>query len=192
MGNGFTTVRCSSRLTVQIHGLQEVRAVGLNVEANQVRAQQSVYEFSLPGTNTECLRVRPRDMPEDCHARIGARLLNHPGQKREVIILGQQHRTVHALHLLQHRIGEPPVGRLIVLPVGNPKHGASVGNVAERPEPLVGKTVVVAFLFFLAQPDAAQRIARIVGRYAQMIMFVHGLTIRVPTPVRNPCSVTST
>ena len=61
------------RLQRTVHGLQEVVTVSLHVEANEVGAQQSVQQFSLPGTNVEGLGIGPWDMPEDGHAGVGTR-----------------------------------------------------------------------------------------------------------------------
>ncbi len=60
-----------------IDRLQEVGAMRLNVESNEVSAQQSVDEFTLPGANTECFGIRPRNVPEDGDASVGAGLLDH-------------------------------------------------------------------------------------------------------------------
>ena len=98
---------------------------------------------------------------------------------------------VHALHFFQYRICEPAVGPFIVLPVGATKHRARVRNMTERPQPFVGKTVVVTFFFFLAQPHATQGVARIVGRNSQPIVLVHGLAVCVPASVCHPGSITS-
>jgi len=54
-----------------VHGFQEIVAVRLNMEAEKIRAQQSIQEFPLPGTDPEGFRVGPRYVPEDCHPGIG-------------------------------------------------------------------------------------------------------------------------
>ena len=93
------------------------------------------------------------------------------------------------LDFLQHRIGKLPVRVLIAFPVRRAKDRPRVSDVAQRPETLVRKSVVVAFLFFLGQPDAPQRVLWFVGRNAQAIVFVHRFAIRIARPRRDPRSV---
>ena len=42
-----------------IHRLQEIIAMRLDVEADQIRAQQPVEQLALPGADPECLGVGP-------------------------------------------------------------------------------------------------------------------------------------
>ena len=51
----------------------------LNVEADEVRAQQAVQQLTLPRANAEGFRIRPGNMPEDGHARVGMLGLDHGG-----------------------------------------------------------------------------------------------------------------
>src|ERR1041385_7362573 len=76
-----------ARFDRAIDGLQKMIAVVLHVEAYQVRAQQALEQFPLPGADPERFRIRPRDMPEDTDARVGATLLDHLRQEGEVIVL---------------------------------------------------------------------------------------------------------
>ena len=69
-----------ARLNDPVDRLQKISTMGLNVEPDQVGAQQPVHQFALPWTNSEGLRIRPRDMPENGHARIRPFLLDQPGQ----------------------------------------------------------------------------------------------------------------
>ena len=61
-----------ARFQRAVHGLQKVVAVRLDVEADQVGAQQAVEQFALPRADAEGLRIRPGDVPEDGDARIRA------------------------------------------------------------------------------------------------------------------------
>src|SRR5438132_2086029 len=111
----------------------------LHVETDQVRAKQAIDQLTLPGTNAECLRIRPRDMPEDGDASVGSLLFDHSGNQREVIVLYQHDRPRCAFHFLQQSIGEFPVYGLVVAPVVGTKNGPRVSDVAERPEAFVSK-----------------------------------------------------
>ena len=156
-----------ARFDNAVDRLQEVGAVRLNVEAEEIGAQQPVHQFALPRTNPERLRIRPGNMPEDGHARVGPALLDHSRQQGKVIILHQHDRAADVLHLFQQGVRELAVHFLIMLPVAGAEQRARVGDVAKRPEPLVGEPVVIAFLFFLGQPDSPQGVARIVRRNQQ-------------------------
>ena len=77
-----------------------------------------------------------------------------------------------------------------MLPVAGAEQWAGMSNVAERPEPLVGKPVVIPLLFFFRQPHSPQDISRIIGRDQQPVIGVHHVHISVAGPVRDPGPVT--
>src|SRR5579883_2998522 len=153
-----------------IHGLEEIMTMRLNVKADEVRAEKAFQHFRLPRTNSERFRIGPRNVPEDCNARVGALLLNEARQQREMVILDENHGFNEAVNLLQYGIGELLIGTLILIPVAHAECRTSVGDVAERPESFVGKSVVVAFLFLLRKPDATQRVTRLRGGNAQAVI----------------------
>ena len=161
----------------------------LRVKTNQVRPQQSVNQLTLPGTNSEHFRIRPRNMPENCYARIRTGFLHHSRQEREVIILRQQDGRFRAFHFIEHRIGKVPVGLLVTQPVVGTKNGACMRDMAKGPQSFVGETLVIAFLFFCCQPHAPQVVAGPVRRDAQAIVRIHGLAVCATCAVRDPCSV---
>ncbi len=150
-----------------LHRVQEVVAVVLGVEADEVGAQHAQEQLVLPRADREGLEVRPRDVPEDRGARVRALALDEPGQQREVIVLDQHHRRLGARDLLQHRGGELLVDRPVVRPVLRAELGPVVHDVAERPQPLVGEAVVVSRLLLRREPDALEREARVVGGHAE-------------------------
>jgi len=162
-----------------VHGFQKIVAVRLNVKSDQVRPQQPVHELTLPGANAKHFRVRPRNVPENRDARIGPRLLYHPREQCEVIILRQQNRRFRPLHFLQDRVGKPPVDFLILQPVFRPENRPRMRDVAERPQPFVRKSLVVAFIFFIAEPHAAQRVTRMIRRDSQPVVRINNFAVRV-------------
>ena len=100
MGNGRTTVKWPAPVDRKplplnaafehlVHGVEEVVAVRLDLEADQVGAQQAVQQFALPGADSERLGIGPGNVPEDRHARVGTQLLHQPRQQREVVVLHQ-------------------------------------------------------------------------------------------------------
>src|SRR5580765_4454648 len=78
-----------ARLDNSVDRLQEIGAMRLDVEADKIGAKQTVHQFALPWTDSECLRIRPGDVPEDRNARIRATLLDHSWKKSEMIVLYQ-------------------------------------------------------------------------------------------------------
>ena len=108
-----------------------------------------------------------------------------------MIILDQYHRLVRVRDFLDHRCCKFAVYFLIELPIERAKDWPSVGDVAQRPQTLIGKAIVVSFLLFLAQPHAPKGIARIIGRNPQPIVRVHHFGVGVSAAVRDPCAVAS-
>src|SRR5580700_2268538 len=172
--------------------LQKVVAVRLNVKPYQIGAEQSVYQFAPPWGNIKCLRGGPGDVPEDCHPGLRSSFLDQPRQEGEVIVLDQDNRLLHIFHFFQQRVGELKVNLLIAFPVLGAKNWASVGNVTERPESLVGKTVVITLFFRPIQPDPTQSVARVFRRHAQAIVRIDRFEVGIATAMGYPGSVTDT
>src|SRR5580704_19540615 len=123
-----------ARFNSGFHGFKEIVAVRLNVEANQVGTKEAIQKFTLPGTNSEGLRIGPWDVPENGDACIGTCVLKHARQKREMIVLNQNQRLFHTFHLGQCSVRKFAVRSLIGLPIRRSKNGACVRDVAKRPE----------------------------------------------------------
>src|ERR1700730_5273610 len=143
------------------------------METDQVGAQESIHELSLPRANTECLLVGPGNMPENCHPSIASSLFDKPGQQREMVVLHQNDRICRAFHLFKQSVGELVVDSLVMLPIIGTEDRPGVRDVAERPKTLIGKPVVVAFLFLFGEPYAPQRVLRILWRYAQTVVVIN-------------------
>ncbi len=185
------TVPLGERLDRAVHGFQKIVAVRLDVEADEVGAQQAVHELALPGTDAEDFWIGPGDMPEDGHARVRARFLDHAREEGEVVVLREKDRRLRAFHLLEDGVGKTPVNLLVVIPILGPEDGAGVRDVAERPKTFVGESVVVALLFLAAQPHAAERVARTFRRHAQAIVSIHGLAVSASRAVGDPRAIAS-
>src|SRR5215469_8967868 len=67
-----------------------------------------------------------------------------------------------------------------------------MSNVAEWPQALVRKPVVVPIFFLAAEPDPTKCVTWIVWRNLEAIMCINGLCIRVATSVSHPGSVART
>ena len=106
-----------------------------------------------------------------------------------MIILHQHQRLLAVLHFLQQGVGEFFVHVAIVAPVFGPKQRPGMGDMAEGPQAFIGEAIVVAFFLFRRQPDAAQRVPRLLGRYRQPVLPVHGDAVRIAGPMRDPRAV---
>ena len=100
------SVPFGQRFDGAIDGSQEVVAVRLRVEADEIGANQAVHQLALPRADAEDLGVRPRNVPEDRHARVRPRLLHEPRQQREVVVVHQQDRRTHVPHFFEHRVAK--------------------------------------------------------------------------------------
>jgi hypothetical protein len=173
------------RLEGAVDGFQEVVAVILEVEGEQIVAEQPVEDLVLPGADAKCLRVGPGDVPELADHRILARGLHHAGQQRVVIVL-HEHDRLGAGNLLEHRVGEPAVDGDVLAPVGRVEHGTRIRDMAQGPECAVGEAVVIPFLFAVRQPDAAQGVGRLVGRHGDPALGVGCVAIAGAASVCDP------
>ena len=196
IGNGRTFVSCDAarhgealvidaRLDEAIDSLEKIVAVQLHVKAEQIAAEQTVQDLFLPRADAERFPVRPRDVPEVADDGIGTPALDDSRQQREVIVLHEDDGR-RALDLVEHGLGELRVDARILLPVRGVEDGPGVSDMAERPQRAVRKAVVVALLFFMGQPDAAQRVGRLVRRNAEASALVGGLVIPAAAAVRDP------
>src|ERR1700723_2887867 len=179
------------RFECAVHRLKKIIAMRLHVEADQIGAQQAIQQFALPRANSKRFRIRPRNVPEDSDTRVRALLFDEPWQKREMIILHQNHGRFRAAQFFDHDFREFFIYALILQPVIGTEKRARVRDVAERPEPFVRETVIVAVFFFLGQPDASQRVVRIVRRHANVVVLVDSILISVARAMCDPCAVAS-
>ena len=61
-----------------------------------------------------------------------------------------------------------------------------MGDVAQRPQALVGEAEVVALLLLLRQPDAADAVGRVLGRHHHVVVLVDGVAVGGARAVRDP------
>src|SRR5580692_11353512 len=109
-----------------------------------------------------------------------------------MVILNKDYWILRIADFCNHGVRELGVDFLIVPPVVRAEDRASMGNVTERPKALVGKAVVVSVLFFLAEPNSPQCVFRLLGWYAEMVVFIRGGTVGIAGTMRDPGSVGST
>src|SRR5204862_8225677 len=80
------------------------------------------------------------------------------------------------------------VDAAVLLEIGRPEGGPHVGDVAKRPQALVGETRVITVLLFLRKPDAANLVERMFGWHGNPVVAVDGLAIAGTAAVRDPCT----
>ena len=168
-----------------IHRFDEVLAVIAGLEPHDGTTQQPFEDFGFPRADTERFGVGPGDVPEGDDRRLRQAFADQRRQQREVVVLHQHHR-VGRIRLGDHRVGKAFVDFAIALPVGFAENRPHMRDMAQRPQPLVGKAVVVALLFFLGQPDPAQRVAGRLGRHRHMAAPVRGGAVGRAAAVRDP------
>ena len=147
-----------------VRGVDEVVAVGLRVKADNARAEHALEQSVAPRADPESFRVRPRNVPEHDDRRARQAVANEPGRECEVVVLDQHDRIVR-IDFRADRVRESPVDRLIVLPVLATEDRARVRQMTQRPEALVGESVVVALLLFGRQPQTTEEIGLLARRH---------------------------
>src|SRR5262252_416211 len=131
--------------------LQEIAAMLLEVEAQQVVAQQAFEQFLPPGADTVDLPRRPGNMPEVHDRQVGETLAEQARTERQVVILHPDH-SPGAAAFLRHYVGKGGIDLLIVAPVERFEHRALELQVAQRPQGAIGQTIIKAAHLCLAQP----------------------------------------
>jgi hypothetical protein len=174
-----------ARLDRAVHRLQEVVAVVLRVEPEQVVAEHAVEQLAGPRADAERLRVRPGDVPELRHHQVRPGALQQPRQEGEVVVLHEYERRA-ASRFLEDGRGEEVVHLLVRCPVGGVERRAVVDLVAERPQAAVGEPVVVAVLLLRREPDAAEGVGRVVRRHADPAAGVGREPVGAAGAVRHP------
>jgi len=77
------------RFKKPVDGFQKIIAMKLNMESYEVRSEHPLEDLLTPRADAVGFGVRPRDVPEKRHFRIGTLLLDHQGEEREMIILNE-------------------------------------------------------------------------------------------------------
>ncbi len=159
--------------------------MALDVKPDQVAAQHPFQDLFLVGTDRKYLRIGPGDVPEQGDGRIRPFLFDHLRQEREVIVLDEDERLGRR-QFLEKAFGEFFVDLPVHLPVGLPEDRPRVGDMTQRPQPLVGKPVVIPFLFLLGQPDPLEDVPLIPGRDPELVPGVDEPPVGVSAAVRHP------
>src|SRR6266567_6747846 len=128
-------------------------------------------------------------MPKNGNPCMRHSVFQQAWQQSEVIVLDQDHRMILTCHLLHQGVSKFLIHGVVVLPVRSAKRRAGMCDVAEGPETLIGETVVISVFLLGAEPDATQRVARIIRWDLQPIMTVHCFYIGIAATMGYPGSV---
>ena len=180
-----------ARLELAIHGIHKVVAVELRVKTQDTAAKQTVNQLGSPRANGECLGIGPGDMPESDNRCARQQFTDHTRQEGEMVILDNHDGGICSGFLLDS-MRELSVDRRIVVPIVASKSRTHVGNVAQGPQPLVGKTVVVSNFLLFRQPDTPELVGRIFRRHRYMPVPIHHLPVGRTGTMCNPDPGTGT
>src|ERR1035437_145827 len=142
-------------LKYAIHRIEKVVAVRLNMKPDQIRAEQAIQQFSLPGADAKRFGIGPGDVPKDRNSRMRKPIFHHARQQGKMIVLNQDDGMLLARHFLHERVGKSLIDFVVERPVGCAKCWTGMRNVAQRPQSLVGETVVIALFFLGTEPYPA-------------------------------------
>src|ERR1039457_1321539 len=177
------------RLNRAVNCFQKIVAMRLNMETDEVSSQKAVDEFALPRADAEGFRIGPGYVPEDGDTRVRPCFFDHSWKQSKVVVLYEKQWRFRAFHFSEDGVGEAAVNLLVVKPVLRPKYRTCMRDVTEWPKTLVGKASVVASLFFVAKPNAPERIGRMIWRDSEAIMRVHHFPVGATGAVSDPCAV---
>jgi hypothetical protein len=135
----------------------EVLAVAICVEGDDVRAQQSAQDLLAPREPREQLRRRPRYVQEESDRCIGAAATQHLREEHQVIVLNPQQSVRRAAQTQPCRLPrEPLVDDPVVLPPRSIEGGGLDEIVEQRPDRAIGEAVVERVHLSAAQRDGPQ------------------------------------
>src|SRR5687768_2911438 len=104
-----------------------------------------------------------------------------------MIILYQRDRF-RAVHLLIESLGEFEIHPLVLLPVLFFEIGSGMRDMTERPQSLVGETIIIALLLLFAEPNSLERVLGFSGRNENKAILVGGLAVGRAAAVADPHS----
>src|SRR5262245_7648319 len=128
-------------------------------------------------------------MPKNRNSSSGTLRLDQAGKQGKVIVLNQDECPFRARNLIENGLRKLLIDVFVTLPIRGAKNGTRVSDMAEGPNSFVRETIVVALLIFLREPDAPQRVVRMIRWNSHVVFCVDHLTIRIRRPMGDPCAV---
>ena len=98
-----------------------------------------------------------------------------------MIVLDENERLGRR-QFLEKAFGEFFIDLPVHLPVGFPEDRPRVGDMTQGPQTLVGKSVVVPFLFLLGQPYPLENVVLVPGRHPELAWELTNFRSALPLP----------
>lgn len=119
-----------------IDSLQEVLAMMLKMEPQQVIPQQTVQKLFPPRERVEYFAIWPWNVPELSNHKVRARVAKHARKQAEVVILNKDEGRF-VLRFFQNCFGKALIHTPIGLPIFGSEQRTSECNVTQRPQAFV-------------------------------------------------------
>src|SRR5688572_24060455 len=155
------------------------------METKQIVAEHAIKQFFLPRERCKDLRTRPGDMPELDHTEPRIKLLDHAGKQSKMVIL-DKHNSFLVRGFLDYGPGEHCIHRPIAFPLLRGEPRLSIGVMAERPQALVCKSVVVLTSLLFRNPHPPESICGLIRRNHYAVVSIDNFAIRRSAAVRDP------
>ncbi len=154
------------------------------LKREEVVRQQAVEERHPLRADPKRVPRGPRHVPEMHEKQIRPKLPQRARTRRQVVIVQPHDRVARGLR--GDRLREPPVDRLVRLPVPRPHADLVHDHVAERPQDLVRIAVIVAVDVRPGERDTLERVARVVIRHLHPAIRVGDREVRVTVAPCDP------
>src|SRR3972149_4974919 len=105
-----------------------------------------------------------------------------------MIILDQNQGLFGILQFSQSGSSKFLVDGSIIPPILRPEGWTCMRDVAERPEPLVGKSIIVTLFFFLGEPDPFEHVLRLLGATSDFALGKNHLAVGITASMGDPGS----
>ena len=168
-----------------VHSIDEVAAMESRVKSENAAPQEPFEDLSIPGTDGIAFRIAPGDVPKRHDRRVRQMVAHDLGHQGQMEIL-HEHDGVVGFGFLDDGQRKPFVDLLVLFPVRGSKDGTDMGQMTERPEPFVGKSVVVAVFFLRRHPNPPDLVCRVIRRDADMAARIDDLAVGRAAAMRDP------
>src|SRR3989338_1831966 len=156
---------------------KEIVTMVTDLKTKQVVGEKAFQYFFLLGTNSKCLGIGPRNVPEKGSDEVGAICLTQVfSYKREMKIV-DPHKRFLLPHFLEDGVGERAVHLLVRGPVGSRETGSRISNVRKRPKTFVGVPVIITIHLVLRKEDPPQFVGWILVWQFYFLVRINGLAI---------------
>ena len=170
---------------IGIDAVEEIPAIARDMKTEQVVSQHPVQDVILPGADAEDVRVGPGDVPELADDSVLIGFADVTGEQGQMVVLDEDNGRV-VVDFVEHQVGEAPVDGLVAVVMLRVEYRLSVGDMTERPKPLVSEPAVVTPVLILTDVEQAHGVSRGLVRDWNASPGVHYLTVGRAAALGNP------